>query len=84
MAIQVDIPDSVAQSLRLPPTEVQPRLRAELAVALYAQAILPFGKASELAGVSRYKFAEMLSERGLPRHYSDEDLAQDLDYAGGK
>jgi len=84
MPLQVDIPDSVAQSLRLPPTEVEPRLRVELALALYAQAILPFGKACELAGLSRYAFANLLGERGLPRHYSGDELAQDLEYTGGK
>ena len=84
MSLQLDIPDSVANSLRLPATEAEPRLRAELAIALYAQSILPFGKASELAGVSRYKFADLISERGLPRHYSEDDLAQDLEYASGK
>ena len=84
MALQLDIPDSVANSLRLPPPEIEPRLRAELAIALYAQSILPFGKASELAGVSRYKVADLLGERGLPRHYSEDDLAQDLEYASSK
>jgi predicted HTH domain antitoxin len=81
MFLQLDIPDSVANSFRLPATEVEPRLRAELAIALYAQSILPFGKASELAGVSGYTFADLISERGLPRHYSEDDLAQDLEYA---
>ena len=41
MPLQLDIPDSVANSLRLPATEAEPRLRAELAIALYAQSILP-------------------------------------------
>ena len=84
MALQLDIPDSVANSLRLPATEAEPRLRAELAIALYAQSILPFGKASELAGVSRYKFADLVGERGHPRHYSEDDLAQDIEYASSK
>jgi predicted HTH domain antitoxin len=64
--------------------EVEPRLRSELAVALYAQGILPFGKASELAGISRFAFAEFLGQRNVPRHYSDEDLSLDLDYARGQ
>jgi predicted HTH domain antitoxin len=80
MPLQLNIPDSVANNLRLSATEAEPRLRAELAIALYAQSILPFGKASELAEVSRHKFADLLGERGLPRHYSEDDLAQDLEY----
>ena len=84
MALQLDIPDSVANSLRLPAIEAEPRLRVELAIALYDQLILPFDKATELAAVSRQKFADLLAERGLPRHYSQDDIAYDVEYAGGQ
>jgi predicted HTH domain antitoxin len=80
----LDIPESVATSLRLPFPEVEPRLRTELAIALYAQGILPFGKACELAESSRYAFAEFLANRNIPRHYGETDLALDLDYARGQ
>ena len=73
----------MASSLRLPSPEIEPRLRAELAIALYTQGILSFGKASDLAGTSRFAFAVLIDERKLPRHYTDDELAQDLEYAGG-
>jgi predicted HTH domain antitoxin len=82
VTFHVDIPESVASSLRLPVPEVEPRLRSELAVALYAQRILPFGKACELAGVSRYTFADLIASRDIPRHYTEDDVKLDLDYAG--
>ena len=84
MTFHLDIPESVAGSLGLPGPEVEPRLRSELAIALYAQGILPFGKASELAESSRYAFADLVARRNIPRHYSDAELAQDLDYARGQ
>jgi len=84
LTYHVDIPESVARSLRLPMAEIEPRLRTELAVALYGQGILPFGKASELAGVSRFAFAEVVGQRDVPRHYGEEDLSRDLDYARGQ
>ena len=80
----VNIPKSVAGSLRLPEPEIEPRLRTELAAALYTQEILPFGKASELAGLSRFAFADLLARRNIPRHYGDEDLTQDPGYARGQ
>jgi predicted HTH domain antitoxin len=83
MTLHLDIPESIASSLRLPEPEMEPRLRIELAIALYAQGILPFGKASEFAETSRYGFAELLSQREIARHYTDIELAQDLGYAGG-
>jgi predicted HTH domain antitoxin len=84
MTFHVDIPESVASSIRLPEPEVEKRLRTELAVALYSQGILSFGKAAELAEKTRYAFADLIGERGIPRHYTEQDLAADLDYARGQ
>lgn len=79
--LQVEIPDSVAHGLRLPAPEVAPRLRKELAIALYSQGILGFGKASEFIELPRFSFAGVIAERGIPRHYTENELSQDLDYA---
>jgi predicted HTH domain antitoxin len=68
MTFHLDIPESIAKSLRLPAPEIEPRLRTELAVALYAQGILPFGKAAELAELSRFAFADLVTQRNIPRH----------------
>ena len=84
MPIHIEIPEAVAGSIRLPPPEVEKRLLAELSAALYAQEILSFGKAAELANLSRYAFADFVAERNIPRHYSEEDLAQDLQSGGGQ
>ena len=84
MTYHLDIPESIASSLRLPASEIESRLRTELALALYAQGILPVGKASELAHVSRFSFAELAEERNLPRHYSEEEITQDICYARGQ
>lgn len=84
MIFHLDIPESIAHSIRLPEQEIEPRLRTELAVALYAQGILSFGKAAELTGLSRYAFADLIGERNIPRHYGKDDLAHDLDYARGQ
>jgi predicted HTH domain antitoxin len=84
MTFHLDIPESVATSLRLPEPEIESRLLTELALALYAQEILPFGKATELAGVSRFVFADLVASRSIPRHYAESELAQDLEYARGQ
>ena len=83
MALHLEIPESITSCLRLPEPEMEQRLRAELGIALYTQGILPFGKASELAGIARHEFAGLLAQREIPRHYSEQELAQDLDYARG-
>ena len=81
MSIVVEIPDSVADGLRLPESEVPSRLRCELAAALYQQEILTFGKAAELAGLTRENFATELARRNIHRHYSQEDASLDEAYA---
>lgn len=81
MSIRLEIPDSIASAMRLPPVEQEHQLRLELAVALYARGILSLGKARELAGLSKYAFGLLLGQRGLPRHYASEDLLDDVMYA---
>ena len=84
MSLQLEIPDSVTQALRLPQPEQRQRLTTELALSLYAQGILSFGKARELTGLSKHEFGRLLGERHIPRHYDQTDLQDDLAYARGQ
>jgi predicted HTH domain antitoxin len=84
MSITLNVPDSVARSLRIPAGEVEERLKCELAVALYAHDILSFGKATELSAISRWQFAELLARHGIARHYGPQELAEDLSYGRGE
>lgn len=47
--MQLSIPESIIQSIRLPENRIEAELIKELALALYAQDLLSFGKARELA-----------------------------------
>ncbi len=84
MNIILEVPDSVARSLRVPENEIQERLKVELALSLYAQGLLSLGKAKELASMSRYQFGDLLARRGIPRHYGETELAEDLAYGRGQ
>ncbi len=81
MSIQLEIPDSVTAAMRVAPSEAKEQLLMELAVALYARELLSFGKARELIGFGKYEFGVLLGRRGVPRHYTAEDLADDISYA---
>jgi predicted HTH domain antitoxin len=81
MGLQLHIPDSIAQAIRLPEERLARELLIELALALYAQGSLPLGKARELAGLGRYEFGRLLGQRGITRHYGPEELQDDLAYA---
>jgi len=74
----LEIPGELSESLRVPPEEQLARLRRELAVRLYQKEILTFGKARELARLTKWEFSLFLGEEGILRRYDEEDLKQDL------
>jgi len=84
MGLQLHIPDSIIQSIRLPEERMAEELLKELAIALYARRLLSFGKARELAGMGKYEFGRLLGECGVLRHYGREELEDDLAYACGE
>jgi predicted HTH domain antitoxin len=77
----IEIDDEVYDALQLPEGERSLAMKRELAVSLYARDVLSFGKARALAELSKREFHELLGEREIPRHYTDTELAEDLDYA---
>ena len=79
--MQLSIPETIIQSIRLPENRIEAELLKELALALYAQELLSFGKARELANLDHRQFSQLLGERTITRHYSETELAEDLDYA---
>jgi predicted HTH domain antitoxin len=83
MTILLEIPDSVARAIRLPKKEQQRQLKTELALSLYAQGLLSFGKACELAEITKVEFGLLLGKRNIPRQYDEQDLQDDIAYASG-
>ncbi len=84
MSLSLAIPDSIVQAIRLPEKRLREEMLLELALALYAQDALSFGKARELAGLSKYEFSQILGQRGIARHYGEAELEDDLAYARGE
>jgi len=82
MPILLEIPDSVARAMRLPPAERHRQLKVELALSLYAQGMLSFGKARELAGMTKLEFGRLLGQRNIARHYEQDEVQEDLAYGG--
>ena len=84
MSMTLEVPDEIQRAMRVREPERQTRLVIELACALYQREILSFGKAAELSRMSQFRFGQALVERRIARLYSDEDIAEDLAYAGGQ
>jgi predicted HTH domain antitoxin len=81
MTIVIEIPDTVARAIRIPRKQQQRQLKTELALSLYTQGILSFGKASELAEMTKLEFSLLLGKRNIPRQYDEIDLQDDIAYA---
>jgi predicted HTH domain antitoxin len=81
--LKLEISEEILRALKFPPEDVEGELRKELALALYERGVLSLGKARQLVGMTRWQFEELLGQRKVTRHYTEEDLAEDLTYAQG-
>ncbi len=77
-AFTLVISEDLADAIRLPAEEIPGRLKRELAVRLYAKGLLSFGKARELAEMTRWDFHDLLYAEGITRRYDIEQLEEDL------
>ncbi|MGA2750301.1 MAG: UPF0175 family protein [Verrucomicrobiota bacterium] len=83
MSITLDIPNNLHEALHVSPAETERRLKLELAISLYAQNTLGLGKAAELAGLDRFEMNDVLPQRGIPMHYGQTEVQEDLAYGRG-
>jgi len=60
------------------PPEKLSRLYQELAIRLYQKELLSFGKARELAQMTKWEFHELLGRENIIRHYDIAELEVDL------
>ena len=68
----------VPESLRVPPGELEEKLRIELALRLYEKRIATLGQARRIAGLPKWDFLELLAREGISIHYGEEELREDL------
>jgi len=79
--VVIRIPRDVVEGARVPEKEFERVARIELAIALYARGVLSLGQARRLAGLSKWEFLEELAKRGVERHYTREELEDDIRFA---
>ena len=71
----------VPEGLRVPPGELEKRLRIELALRLYEKGVASLGQARRIAGIPKWDFLELLAREGISLHYGEEELKEDLEVA---
>ena len=72
--ISIELPGEVVHATKMTPQE----LRRELAIHLFQQGKLSFGKAREMADMTAWAFQQYLGVREIPVHYDVQDYEQDL------
>ena len=69
----IEIPPEVIHTTRMSPQD----MKRELALALFQQEKISFGKAREMAGMTVWAFQQLLGSRGIPVHYDIQDYFED-------
>jgi len=73
--VPIEIPREVLHATRMS----APELKRELAVVLFQQGKLSFGKARELAQLDVLAFQQLLASRDITLHYDVAEYEEDLD-----
>lgn len=79
--MQLTIPDSVLQSMRLPDPQIEQELLKQLAIALYRKSMLSFDAARELAQMECHEFGQIVGEKNLTRRCHPFDTNGNLVYS---
>ncbi len=72
--VAITIPQTILYASRMTTDE----LRRELAISLFQQEKLSFGKARELADMTVWDFLSLLGQRGIALHYDIPEFEADM------
>ena len=78
MALSLAIPDEIVWAIKLPKKKMEGELIKEIAFTLYERGLASMGVARRFAVLSKWAFIEGLAERGIPRHYYESELEEDI------
>lgn len=70
----ITVPDEFLLATRMTTKEIQ----LELAISLFQQEKLSFGKARELAGLDFWTFQQIIGSRGIAPHYDVAEFHEDM------
>ena len=77
--IEFEIPTFLASQAGLDVDNISQDVRRMLALFLYEHQRISLGKACEMGGMSQWEFADQNQKLGIPIHYTQDDLNEDLE-----
>ena len=76
--VEFELPALLANQAGLNEENIGQQARRMLALFLYEHKRISLGKACEIGDMSYWEFADLNRQLGIPFHYSQDDLAEDL------
>jgi predicted HTH domain antitoxin len=78
MRVEFELPALLANQAGLDEENISQQVRRMLALFLFEHRRISLGKACEIGNMSYWEFADLNQKLGIPLHYSQDDLAEDL------
>jgi predicted HTH domain antitoxin len=81
--VEFDVPALLATQAGLDTENITREVRRTLALFLYEHRRISLGKACEIGEMSHWEFADLNRRLGIPIHYSNVDLGEDMERLRG-
>jgi predicted HTH domain antitoxin len=78
ITVKVDVPKDILLAADISEENASSDIRKHLAVHLFKERILSFGKATELSGMDKYYFLELIGKMGISLNYGEGEYQEDL------
>lgn len=75
--VEVKIPEKILATAKIKKARASQEIRKLIALELFRENAVSMGKAAEIAGITLAEFMELSAKRGIPMHYTKEDLEED-------
>jgi len=76
--IKLQLPKDLVKVVDAPNNQLENALWQKIVLELYREERISFGKASELLGITKWEFTDLLREKAVPLAYDEDDLEDDL------
>ncbi|MCL2147130.1 MAG: UPF0175 family protein [Synergistaceae bacterium] len=78
VTIKMDFPRDVLLAADISEVNAPSDIKKYLALYMFKERILSFGKASVLSGLNKSEFLELAGSKGIPLNYDVDDYREDL------
>ena len=78
ITVKIDFPKDILLAADITESNAQLNIKKYLALYMFKERILSFGKAAELAEMDRLEFMELTGSKGISLNYDADDYQDDL------